>query len=95
MVKELRLKASYHLPDPEFPAFTPVGESPQPAFKGKRSAYWDARFQDAPVYEQSRLQCGNVVRGLAFIESVDTTILVPPGSRYVVDRHLNGVMEEE
>ncbi len=63
--------------------------------RAKRPAYWDGSVRDAMVYEQSRLKCGNVVRGLAFVESVSTTVLVPPGSRYTVDRHLNGVMEEE
>jgi len=94
-VRELRLKASCHLPDPEFPTYAQQGESPEKALKGTRQAYWDGHFQDAKVYEQSRLECGNVVTGLAFVESVSTTIMVPPGSRYTVDKYLNGVMEEE
>ena len=72
-----------------------VAAALQKALKGSRSAYWDGRFQDAQVYEQSLLESGNVVRGLAFVESVNTTILVPPGSRYTTDSRLNGVMEEE
>ena len=94
-VKELRLKASCHLPDPQFPVYAPAGEDPDKALKGTRRAYYNGQFQDARVYEQSLLQCGNVVRGLALVESVSTTVLVPPGSRYTVDRYLNGVMEEE
>jgi N-methylhydantoinase A/acetophenone carboxylase len=94
-VKELRLKASCHLPDPQFPMYAPAGEDPEKAYKGTRRTYYDGRFQDARVFEQSMLQCGNVVRGLALVESVSTTVLVPPGSRYTVDRYLNGVMEEE
>ena len=94
-VKELKLKASCPLTHPQFPSYTPVGESPQKALKGKRAAYWDGEYQDAQVYEQGLLKCGNIVRGLAIIESADTTILVPPGSRYLVDKYLNGVMEEE
>jgi N-methylhydantoinase A len=94
-VKELKLGASCHLPDPEFPAHEPTGADPGKALKGKRAAWWDGGFRDALVYEQSRLECGNVVRGLAFVESVSTTVLVPPDSRYTVDRYLNGVMEEE
>jgi N-methylhydantoinase A len=94
-VKELKLSASCHLPDPEFPVYEPAGEDPRGALKGKRPAYWEGAFRDAMVYEQSRLKCGNVVRGLAFVESVSTTVLVPPGSRYTVDRYLNGVVEED
>jgi len=94
-IKEFRLKASCHLPDPQFPNYAPAGENPQAALKGKRQAYWDGKFQDAQVHEQSLLKCGNIVKGLAFIESPSTTILVPPGSRYQVDQYLNGIMEEE
>ena len=92
-VRELRLKASCHLPDPQFPVHDPAGESPDKALKGKRQAYWEGQFHEAGVYEQDLLEAGNVVKGIAFIESASTTIMVPPGSRYTVDRFLNGLME--
>ncbi len=95
LVKELRLKASYHLIAPQFPSYTGVGKSPQKALKGKRTVYWNGKFQDTQVYEQSLLKCGNVVRGLAIVESAGYTILIPPGSRYLIDQYLNGIMEEE
>ncbi len=94
-IKEFRLKASCHLPDPQFPTYPASGENPEAARKGKRATYWDGKFQDARVYEQGLLKCGNIVSGLAFIESPSTTILVPSGSRYKVDQYLNGLMEEE
>lgn len=94
-VKELRLRASCHLPDPQFPTYTAKGSRPDRALKGTRRAFWNGDFQDAKVYEQSMLECGNVVNGLAFVESVSTTVLVPPGSRYTVDQYLNGVMEDD
>jgi N-methylhydantoinase A/oxoprolinase/acetone carboxylase beta subunit len=94
-IRELRLQASCHLTNPEFPGYSPVGENPQEAFKRIRSAYWEGKFHDVQVYEQELLKCGNIVRGLAIIESANTTILVPPGSRYLVDRYLNGLMEKE
>ncbi len=92
-IKELRLRASSHLADPQFTSYSPVGEDPHKAFKGKRSLYWNREFQVAQVYEQDLLKCGNIVRGLAIIESAYTTILVPPGSQYLVDRYLNGLMK--
>ena len=36
----------------------------------------------------------NVVAGPAIIESEDTTILVPAGKKYTVDRLLNGIIEK-
>jgi len=94
-VKELRLKAFCHLPDPHFPDYDPVGINSQAALKGKRPVYWQGKFQDARIYEQNRLECGNTVRGLAIVESASTSVLVPPGYRYLVDQYLNGVIEEE
>jgi N-methylhydantoinase A/oxoprolinase/acetone carboxylase beta subunit len=92
-VGELRLKASCHLPDPEFRAFDSSGSDPAGAFKVNRAVSWQGQNLQAPVYDQGLLKCGNVVKGLAFVESPHTTILVPPGSRYTVDQFLNGVME--
>jgi N-methylhydantoinase A len=94
-IRELRLKASCHLVDPVFPSYPSAGTDPQQAYKGMRSAYFDSQLHEAPVYDESLLQSGNVVRGFAFIESTHTTVLVPPGARYTVDQYLNGLMEEE
>jgi len=94
-IRELRLQASSPLINPQFPSYSPVGEDPQDALKGKRSAYRDGEFQDVRVYEQDLLSCGNIIDGLAIIESANTNILVPPGSRYMVDQYLNGLMEEK
>jgi len=52
-------------------------------------------MHDAPVYDVGLLKCGNVVRGLAFVEGPHTTILVPPGWKYTTDKYLNAVMEAE
>jgi N-methylhydantoinase A/oxoprolinase/acetone carboxylase beta subunit len=95
LMRELRLQAFSHLANPQFPSHTPSGNSPEEALKGKRAAYRDGKSSEIQVYEQSMLKCGNVVSGFAIIESADTTILVPPGSRYTVDQYLNGLMEEE
>jgi N-methylhydantoinase A len=94
-VREFRLKASCHLADPEFTVHTSAGESPEKALKGQRTAYFSGESCTTPIYDEGRLECGNVVKGPGFIESPHTTILVPPGSRYTVDKYLNGLMEEE
>jgi N-methylhydantoinase A/oxoprolinase/acetone carboxylase beta subunit len=94
-VKELRLKASCRLPDPEFPVHVPDGEDPRQALRSRRAAYWDGQVRDTPVYDQSLLKCGNVVKGMAFVESPHTTVLVPPGWKYRTDKYLNGILEAE
>ena len=95
LVQELRLKASSPLTHPEYSSHTPAGANPQEALKGKRAVYWDGKFRETQIYEQGLLKCGNAVKGLAIIECPGYTILVPPGSRYLTDQYLNGVIEEE
>ncbi len=92
-VQELRLQASSQLTHPEFPGHSPVGENPEEALKGTRPAYRDGKYRDVPVYERTLLKCGNIVKGMAFIESADTTILIPPGRTYMVNKYLSGVIE--
>jgi N-methylhydantoinase A/oxoprolinase/acetone carboxylase beta subunit len=94
-VREFRLAASCHLADPEFTEHAVAGEDPVKAEKGQRTAYFNGRFEQIPLYEEGRLACGNVIKGPAFIESPHTTVIVPPGSRYTVDKYLNGSMELE
>jgi N-methylhydantoinase A len=41
---------------------------------------------DCAVYDRARLCAGNVIAGPAIVEQMDTTTLLPPGSRAEVDR---------
>jgi N-methylhydantoinase A len=94
-IHEFKLKASCHLADPEFVMHLPSGDDPSRALKSRRVAYFDGVSRVTPVYDEGLLACGNVIRGPAFIESPHTTIIVPPGYKYTVDKYLNGLMEEE
>ena len=61
--------------------------------KGQRDVYWKDKYIPTGIYEQGKLTCGNVVVGPAVIESEDTTILLPEGKKFTVDRYLNGLIE--
>lgn len=54
-------------------------------------------FDGAPVrtrfYERSRLPAGASFDGPAVVEQYDSTTVVPPGARVVVDDHANLVVE--
>lgn len=73
-----------------------AGESADDALKGKRQAYWPepGKMMETKVYDFSRLKPGNVVRGPALIESVDTTTVLPEGHRLTIDRYLNSIIEK-
>jgi len=93
-IENFCLRAVVPLPKPEFQVFEFIGEDPKKAFKGTRKVYWENGFKETPVYEHQRLECGNVVKGPAIIESVDTTYVVPQGQKFTIDKYLNGVTEQ-
>jgi N-methylhydantoinase A len=89
----LRLRASSPAAHPELPVYKPAGENPEKALKGTRDVYWKDSYVKTPIYEQARLECGNVVSGPAIIESDDTTIVIPERKKFTVDHLLNGIIE--
>ena len=58
-----------------------VGEDPSAALRKRREVYFDDEggFQETPIYEGSRVGCGNVLEGPCVIEEPATTIVVYPG----------------
>ena len=94
-LESLKLRASCPTSHPELPTHSSAGKSSDVALKGRRKVFGDSSFVEIPVYEQKLLQCGNEVKGPAIIEVEDTTILVPEGKKYSIDRFLFGVIEEE
>lgn len=50
------------------------------ALKSKRALWFrETALVDAAIYDRARMPAGYAVRGPAVIESLDSTILVPPG----------------
>ncbi len=94
VVRLFRLNATAPVSHYQFPEYSPAGEDPEAAYKSRRKVYWEGGFAETNVYEQRRLQYGNVVIGPAIIESEYTTLLVPPQQKYTVDRFLNGILEK-
>jgi N-methylhydantoinase A/acetophenone carboxylase len=92
-IQILRLRASSPAVHPELPVYEPLGENPEKAFKGNRDVYWKDGHIPTSIYEQGKLECGNIVFGPAIIESEDTTILIPAHKKYTVDYLLNGLIE--
>jgi N-methylhydantoinase A/oxoprolinase/acetone carboxylase beta subunit len=88
-----RLRATSSAAHPELATHDFVGESPEKALKEYRDVYWKDGFTRTAIYGQPKLECGNLIKGPAIIESDDTTILIPQGKKYTVDNLLNGVIE--
>jgi N-methylhydantoinase A/acetophenone carboxylase len=92
-VQLFRLRAVSSIPHPALPSFETAGEDAQKAVKSQRDVYWKDGFAKTDIYESKLLSCGNTVHGPALIESETTTIRIPPGKRYTVDKFRVGIVE--
>jgi N-methylhydantoinase A len=86
---------------------TAVGLIPRPALKPRqgpvasaepvatRPVYFEdaRRFVETPVYRRDSLAPGTLIAGPAVIEELDSTVLLLPGDRAIVDEHGNLVMD--
>lgn len=68
-------------------------EQSNPIPKSIRNIYWTNDFIHTNVYDIETLKPGHAVNGPAILESSNTTIVVPVGAVFTMDKHLNGVME--
>jgi N-methylhydantoinase A/acetophenone carboxylase len=80
---------------PEVQEFALQGADPSEALTGKRKAYWpeNKSWMETPVYVFEQLQPGNVVEGPAIAEAEFTTVVIPPGQRFTIDKHGLGILE--
>ena len=92
-VNMFRLRATSQVVHPELASYKIAGESAEKAVSEPRDVYWKDKFRRTTIYEQPKLECGNIILGPAIIQSEDTTILIPEGRKYTVDYLLNGVIE--
>jgi N-methylhydantoinase A/acetophenone carboxylase len=80
---------------PEVPEYPLQGADPSGALVGERAAYWPETkaWTTTPIFQFEQLQAGNVVTGPAVIEAELTTIVVPPGQKFAIDKHGLGILE--
>jgi N-methylhydantoinase A len=92
-VNLFRLRATSPVIHPVLAADNSTTENPEKALREPRDVYWKDKFSRTAIYEQRKLECGNVILGPAIIQSEDTTILLPEGRKYTVDNLRNGIIE--
>lgn len=92
----VRVEAVGQVPRAEFPVVEPTGAPVGSARIGSRSLYLPELGDraDCPLYDRVLLQPGHVIEGPAVIEQYDTTSLILPGQRAVVDERLIIVTEQ-
>ncbi len=80
---------------PEVPEFSLQGKDASHALSGMRKAYWpeSKAWAETAVIVFEQLQPGNVVDGPAIAEAEFTTVVIPPGQRFTIDKHGLGILE--
>ncbi len=80
---------------PEVPEFSLQGKDASDAMSGQRKAYWPEKkaWEDTPIYVFEQLQPGNVIEGPAIAEAEFTTVVIPPGQRFSIEKHGLGILE--
>jgi N-methylhydantoinase A/acetophenone carboxylase len=89
------LRAMVPTVKPTLPEYDLQGADPASARLGQRNAYWPQlrRVEETPVFSFERLMPGNSIAGPAIIEAELTTIVIPPGNRFSLDKHGFGILE--
>lgn len=87
----LRLTAIGGITKPRLTELDEDRESAATAQKGARRVYFaeGGGYVDCPIYDRYRLKAGTTVRGPAVVEEMDSTAVILPGYRALVDRFGN------
>ena len=92
----LRLTAIGRVPRPGFAPTdsSPLAElNPSRARKGERSVYFDGEYRKVSLYERLAFVTDDEIQGPAIIEQLDSTTVLGPGQRAIVDGYGNLIIE--
>lgn len=83
------------VPDVEMRKFTSMGGTLQDAYRETRPARFNGETVSCPVYDRGALDVGVSFSGPAIVEQLDTTLVVFPKQKAVVDEWKNIVITKE
>ncbi len=89
------LRVSVPIKKPDIPEYPLQSSDPSDACLGSREAYWPEQqaFVETPLYVFENLKPGNEIEGPAILEGELTTVVIPPGQNFHIDKHGLGIME--
>lgn len=89
-IVNLRLRAVGHMEKLSLPRIAELDEACAPHSECTRDVYFsDTGFVTTPVLERHVLRAGHIIDGPAIVEQLDTTTVIYPGHRAVVDAYGN------
>lgn len=94
-VVNVRVMSLGKVPLLEMPALEAGGPSPKPALTGTRRVRFEEsnNHVEVPIYQRSKLQCGNEIAGPAIVQQLDSTTLILPGQNAAVDNRANLIIQ--
>jgi N-methylhydantoinase A/oxoprolinase/acetone carboxylase beta subunit len=90
------LRVTVPVKKPPIAEYPLADAEPEAARTGTRDAYWRelGGTVATPIYEFDKLEPGNEIVGPAIVEAALTTVVVPPGRRFSLDKHRLGILEQ-
>jgi N-methylhydantoinase A/acetone carboxylase beta subunit len=83
LVTNVIVVGSVEVEKPALPSEELASGAPTP--KASRPVWWDAGFEETPIYEQSDVRAGHRLDGPAVVESPADTLALPPGRSAEMD----------
>jgi N-methylhydantoinase A len=93
-VVNLRLVALGKLPGLKLQTREP-GEDAQPKPFAKRTVYFGGKPLETAIYQRDTMEPGQVIRGPAIVEQLDSTVVVPPTFMAECDPYGNLIMNRK
>jgi acetophenone carboxylase len=89
------LRVTVPIMKPDIPEYSLQSSNPSSAYSGVREAYWPEQqaYIETSTYVFEKLNPGNELEGPAIIEGELTTVVLPPGQKFHIDKHGLGIME--
>ena len=87
-----RLRAIGQVPPVKMQKFSPSGLKIADAVRERRSAFFNGKMIETPVYQRDRLDVGHEFQGPAIIDQLDCTTIIPPGQKVRVDSYKNMIV---
>jgi N-methylhydantoinase A len=69
-------------------------DSSQACIHPNHKAYFDGEHVTTPIFDRNRLVPNNVIEGPAIVTQKDSTTLIIPGYKAIVDEHMNLLIKE-
>ncbi len=90
-----RVRATVRVPKFAMKRYEPAQHPLEDARSGEREVYFDraSGITSTPVYDRAQLAPGHEIQGPAIVEQLDSTTVVYPGQRAIVDGYRNLVID--